>query len=187
MRVTHDGGRLITGSESGTVEVFDLLTGDRLQAWEEHQEAVCALIISPDDRFILSAGGDMNRSQDSAVRVLDLQTTACLRKLEGTAQRVEALALSRDGRYLVSGGSDPLLHLWELDWEFEFPEPKEWDEGVRPYLENFLALHTLQGGKDAWSEVDFREFLVSLGYHGYGWLHETGIRKALGEMSGRRA
>jgi len=186
MRVTHDGRRLITGSESGTVEIFDLFTGDRLQAWEEHQEAVCALIISPDDRFIFSAGGSMNRSRDSAVRVLDLQTTACLRKLEGTAQRVEALALSPDGRYLVSGGSDPSLHLWELDWEFEFPGPADWDEGARPYLENFLTLHTSQAGEPAWSETDFQELLISLGYHGYGWLREEGVRRKLEEMARER-
>lgn len=82
-----------------------------------------------------------------------------------------------------------MLRLWELDWEFEFNQPADWDEGTRPFLNAFLTVHTpnvdgtVRRGTPIWTEDDFRCLLEKLGCAGYGWLRPEGIRQELNEMA----
>jgi hypothetical protein len=117
------------------------------------------------------------------------------------------MAVSPDGRYLLSGGEDDFLILWELDWEYEFPEPSDWDETARSYLESFLSLHShyslgkpgaelplhekltqlsIPVGAPTWREADFQDLLYSLGCAGYGWLKPEGVRRELERMAAER-
>jgi hypothetical protein len=87
-------------------------------------------------------------------------------------------------------GSGTHLRLWELEWDYEFPERKNWDEGARPHLENLLTLHCAVGedrstrvGKPAWTEENFQKLLMNLQYCGYGWLRPEGVRRQLEKMT----
>jgi hypothetical protein len=112
--------------------------------------------------------------------------------------------LSIDGRWALSGSRDSTLRLWELDWELEAPDPADWDDGARPYLETFLTLHapytgTLpqdrepseeeiqqalsRRGKPSWTDQDFQELLQQLQYAGYGWLRPEGVRAKLEQLA----
>ena len=51
-------------------------------------------------------------------------------------------SISADGRYALSGSEDNTIRLWFLDWELDDREPADWDAAARPYLQNFLTLHT---------------------------------------------
>ena len=84
------------------------------------------------------------------------------------------------------------LHLWELDWEYEFPEPAEWDDGVQPYVDAFLTcLCKLEPdgwsreGKPHWAGPDFRRLMEDLPYRGYGWLRADGLRRKLQELTSK--
>ena len=66
----------------------------------------------------------------------------CLRTFAGHLDAVTAVAFSADGRYAFSGSADRTIKVWILDWELADPQPADWDEGARPYLEAFLRLHT---------------------------------------------
>ena len=97
-------------------------------------------------------------------------------------------------RFVLSASEDATVRLWELDWDYDFPDPADWDEGARPYLDIFLTLHTPYGpdgltrrGKPQWSEGDFQNLLKDLGYRGYGWLRPEGVRKKLEELARERA
>ena len=80
--------------------------------------------------------------------------------------------------------------LWEQVWVYEFPEPSDWDEGARPYLEKFLTLccpvdkdGIRSVGKPVWNDEDFKKLLNELQHRGYGWLRPQGVRKKLEEMT----
>jgi WD40 repeat protein len=119
-----------------------------------------------------------------------LATGRCLHTFEGHKRSVGAFALTPDGRYAVSGSDDNTLRLWGLDWDYQFPELAEWDEGARPYLEIFLTLHTPYGpdglsrvGTPTWTEDDFQKLLTELGYRGYDSLRPQGVRRELEKMA----
>ena len=98
--------------------------------------------------------------------------------------------MSRDGRWCLSGSFDKTVRLWELDWEYEFPEPADWDEGARPHFEIFLTLQCPVGddgltrvGRPSWTEGDFQRLLTDLQYRGFGWLRPDGMRRQLEKMT----
>jgi hypothetical protein len=80
--------------------------------------------------------------------------------------------------------------LWEFLWDYEIPEPADWDEGARPYLENSLLHHCPYGpdglthvGQPSWTDEDFRGLFRELQIRGYGWLRPEGVKTKLLEMA----
>ncbi len=84
--------------------------------------------------------------------------------------------------------------VWELDWDYEFPDAADWDEGARPLLETFLHARVpyadplveegpLRRGVPAWDEGDFESRLHQLEDAGYGWLQPEGVRRELERMA----
>ena len=164
---------------------------------EGHTGSVLSVAFSPDGRTALSGSGELG-GQDHTVRLWDLATGREVRRMEGHTEPVRSVAFSPDGRYALSGSgswesTDHTLRLWEFDWEWDFPDPADWDEGARPYLEIFLTLHTPYGpdglsrvGAPQWTEEDFQQLLKELGIRGYGWLRPAGVRRELERMARER-
>jgi WD40 repeat protein len=183
-----DGRYALSGSWDDTLKLWDVKTGKCLRTFEGHKGGVNSVCFSPDGRYALSG------SEDKTLKLWDVETGKCLRTFEGHKDSVESVCFSPDGRYALSGSVDKTLKLWVLDWELEEKEPADWDEGARPYLENFLTLHTPYGsdgltrqGKPQWTEEDFQKLLQELGYRGYGWLRPEGVRRKLEELAKGRS
>ena len=104
-----DGRRAVSGSEDGTLRVWNLDTGACLRVFEGHTWAVNSVALCADGRRAVSG------SQDKTLRVWDLDTGACLRVLEGHSETVKSVAVYRDGRRAVSGSWDGTLRVWNLD------------------------------------------------------------------------
>ncbi|MDI7276637.1 MAG: hypothetical protein QME94_11720, partial [Anaerolineae bacterium] len=184
---TPDGRWAVSGSEDNTLRVWDLGSGVCLRILEGHRASVTAIALTPDGRWAISG------SYDGTLRLWDLASGACLRQLESHGPVYRFVALTRDGHYLLTGGSGAhAIAQWVLDWDYEFPEPADWDEGARPYLESFLRLHTpawkgpFQRSRPVWEAGDLQELFAELGLRSYGWLRPEGVRRKLEEMAARR-
>ncbi len=169
------------------LDVWNLEKDQQVCRLGGHKGIIRTVVFSPDQKFLIS-GGD-----DKAVRVWDSLSGEEISCLQGHTHRVSSVAISADGRYVVSGSWDNTIRIWALDWDLDFPDPADWDEGARPYLEIFLTLHTPYGpdglsrqGKPQWTQEDFQKLLTELGYRGYGWLRPEGVRRKLEEMAKER-
>ena len=177
--VSPEGRHIVSGSRDNTLGVWDLGTGRCLHTLRGHTNWVNSVAVSPDGRHIVSGSGDFIGNQDNTLRVWDLGTGRCLHTLQGHTSFVYSVSVSPDCRHIVSGSNDKTLRVWELIWDLEFPDPVDWNEGVRPYLEIFLALH-----KGKWGEEDFNLLIDELASkRGYGWVRAEGIRKELEKMT----
>ncbi len=74
-----------------------------------HIGPVQSVAVSPEGRYVLSAG------EDGTIRVWDVYSGTELQCLRGHAQRVNALSVSADGRYLLAGDAGGSLALWDLE------------------------------------------------------------------------
>lgn len=154
--------------------LFDLRSGALLRTMENgHEMGVNSIAISPDGKCAVSC------SEDHTIKIWDIQTGKCYITITKHTMPVNAVAISQDGNLIVSGSQDKTLIVWRAIWDLEFPDPVDWDEGVRPYLNIFL---TLRKGK--WSEEDFKVLIDEMASkRGYGWVRPEGIRKELEKMT----
>jgi WD40 repeat protein/serine/threonine protein kinase len=187
-----------------TLNLLEVQTGQIFT--ETTQELLTSVCISSDGRFALSGGGTFGMSGSNIVRLWDLESGQCLRELSvhgKRSSRITSVVLSDNNQFALAVSDDGDLTLWNLDWNLEDRLPADWDEKARPYLENFLVLHTPYAGtlpidRDptekevtlaltrrgtlTWTEEDFQKLLYTLGCAGYGWLRPEGVRQQLETM-----
>jgi WD40 repeat protein len=107
-------GNLITGSEDGTLKVWDA-KGELLATMRGHEEAVRAVALLPNGETMLSA------SDDRTVKRWDLNTFKEISTLRGHTLPISSLAVGADGKSAASGAADPTndnrgeLILWDLE------------------------------------------------------------------------
>lgn len=200
-RFALSGAGKVTGKDitpDYTLKLWDVSTGKCLQTFEGHTDFVCSVSLSADNRFALSG------SADATVKLWDATTGICLHTFEGHEDQVNSVCLSTDSRFALSASKDGMVKQWTLVWELEDRPSVDWDEGARPYLKNFLTLHTpyaaslptdhepteaeitlaiTRRGTPAWTESDFQDLLYTLGCVGYGWLRPEGVRQQLEAMA----
>jgi WD40 repeat protein len=105
------GTRLAVAYERDTVvRLWDVPGRRLLRELGGHYDGVFAVLFTPDDRAIVSAG------EDGTIRFWDAASGTPLGAHEGHSGRIWGLALSPDGKTLASAGRDGTVRLWE-------PEP----------------------------------------------------------------
>jgi WD40 repeat protein/tetratricopeptide (TPR) repeat protein len=96
-----DGKTLAVASLGGTVQLWEVATGELQETLKGHSSAVTAVAFSPDGRTLASG------SNDQTVRLWNLATRRQLMQLDagsGAMGSVYSLAFSPDGKHLLIGG-----------------------------------------------------------------------------------
>ncbi|KAM3106789.1 WD40 domain-containing protein [Phormidesmis sp. 146-33] len=101
------GDMLASGSDDGTLRLWQVPDGQVVAVFNCHTYAVFALAISADGQHLVSAG------RDQAVHLWNLQGQS-LKTLHGFTNGIQSLSLSPDGQTLASRGQDETIHLWHL-------------------------------------------------------------------------
>lgn len=107
--VMADGRRAVSGSDDGTVRLWDLETGEEMYRFDGHAGGVTAVAMTADGRRAVSG------SFDRTVRLWDLESGREIRCFEGHRGGITAIAVTADGRRAVSGSFDRSVRLWNLE------------------------------------------------------------------------
>jgi hypothetical protein len=102
-----DGTRLASGSDDGTVRVWDARTGQEALVLRGHARWVSSVSFSPDGTRLASASGD------NTVRVWDARTGQEALVLRGHTNRVNSVSYSPDGTRLASASGDGTVRVWD--------------------------------------------------------------------------
>ena len=113
MAVTPDGQRAVSGSDNGTLKVWDLASGRKLRTLAGHDHVVVAVAVTPDGRRVVSA------SADKTVRVWELEKSETL-AIFACDDVALCCAFSDALKLIVAGDAGGHLHFLRL----EEPKPK---------------------------------------------------------------
>ena len=102
-----DGKTLASASEDGTVQLWEVSTGQVKASLKGHTHHVHSMAFSPDSATLASA------SPDGTIRLWDVSTGQLKDSLEGHTDAVESVAFSPDGTTLASASEDGTIWLWD--------------------------------------------------------------------------
>jgi WD40 repeat protein/serine/threonine protein kinase len=185
LKLTPNGMYVIILTTNGEIRIVD-------NAFQRQQSCVLtkpinSIALSQDGNFMVG-GGD-----DGFLYAWKVVSANEIFRSKAHLDPIRQVAFAPSGEFVLSVGRDSKICLSRLDWDYDFPDPADWDEGARPYLDIFLTLHTPYGpdglsrvGKPQWTEEDFQKLLQELGYRGYGWLRPEGVRRELEKMAKER-
>lgn len=110
--VRPDGRVVVTGDDTGTVQVFDVASRAILKTWKEHKQPVWVSKFSPSDPTALFTASD-----DRTVRLWDLPAESSSRTFVGHTDYVRSGAFMpgsmASSGLLVSGSYDRTVRLWD--------------------------------------------------------------------------
>jgi COMPASS component SWD3 len=108
--MSPNGKILVSGSEDGTIGLWNLPQGKPIGTLEEHEAGVRAIAFSPDGKMLVSA------SADNTINVWQMpKVKTPAYTLTGHSDWVKCLAISPDSKILASGSQDKTIKLWKLD------------------------------------------------------------------------
>jgi len=106
--LSPDGRTALSTAGDGSVNLWDVQTGEIIRRFEGHTDATSSVAFMPDGRTAISG------SEDRTMIQWDLQTGDIIRRFEGHPDEVWSLAISPDGLYIASGGSERNIILWDI-------------------------------------------------------------------------
>jgi WD40 repeat protein/transcriptional regulator with XRE-family HTH domain len=107
MALDARGQLLASGSEDGTVRLWELPSGRPLATLQGHTSGVYSVALAAAGQLLASG------SADGTVRLWDLPSGRALATLPGHTGVVRGVALSAGGHLIASGGFDETVRLWE--------------------------------------------------------------------------
>ena len=103
-----DGRTLTSGSDDGTIKLWDVATQEEIATLTGHSSFVYSVALSPDGRTLASGSGDRT------IKLWDVATGRLIATLTGHSDGVWSVAFSPDGRTLASGSGDETIKLWDV-------------------------------------------------------------------------
>ncbi|KAL6790855.1 hypothetical protein J3E68DRAFT_443102 [Trichoderma sp. SZMC 28012] len=106
MAFSHDSTLLASGSRDQTLKVWDLVTGECLQAMTGHTDFILSVEFSHDSSRLVSA------SSDHTIRIWHTETGECIRMLTDHSGPVTSVIFSPDSTLIASGSEDSTVRIW---------------------------------------------------------------------------
>jgi WD40 repeat protein/nucleoside phosphorylase/uncharacterized protein YjbI with pentapeptide repeats len=102
-----DSRRLAAALSDGSLNVWNVLTGEQVAQLERHTGRANCCAFSPDGRWLVSGG------EDCSLRLWDVSSRECLRVFTGHEGTVNTCAFAANGQWIASGADDGTLRIWD--------------------------------------------------------------------------
>ncbi|MDF5728027.1 MAG: hypothetical protein PUP92_08295 [Rhizonema sp. PD38] len=112
--VMPDGRSVISGSQSGVLQIWDTSSGEELFALDDNASGITAIDVSPNGRFAFVTSGLPHYLSDNTLRVWDLEKRQLVARFIGESP-MTACAVAPDGVTVVVGDASGQVHFLHLE------------------------------------------------------------------------
>lgn len=106
--VSPNGKTLAVAAGDKTIQLWNIVTRNKIGTLSGHNGVVWAVAFSPDGKYIASGGGNQT------LKLWDTATQKEIATLNGHTGAIWCLAFSPDSKFLASGSGDNTIKLWDL-------------------------------------------------------------------------
>ncbi len=103
-----EGARLASGSNDGTILLWDSTTGQQLRTLSGHSQDIYSVAFSPDGQLLVST------SPDQTIRLWDAQSGREVRRFANGGCTSWSAIFHPNGEWVASGDFDQQVRLWEV-------------------------------------------------------------------------
>jgi WD40 repeat protein len=103
-----NGKFVVSGSDDGSVRVWDVHRAIQLREMKGHTDWVRAVVMFPDGKHVASA------SDDHTIRIWDLVSFQCNRIVDTGFDWLRVIAVSKNGSILFTGDDSENIKAWEV-------------------------------------------------------------------------
>ena len=104
----EDGSLLASGTEDGTITLYDTSSWERDQVLLGNEDDIYALAFRPGHHELIAAGSEL-------INLWDIPTGRLLYSFVGSRGETYAADFSPDGDLLATGGEDTVIYLWNVE------------------------------------------------------------------------
>jgi len=159
-----DGKKIVSGSPSNAIKVWDADSGIGLMTLSGHEEFLTGLAFTPDGKRIVSS------SNDRTLRIWDASTGQQLMILKGHEDRINEVVISPDGKRIVSVSLDRTAKVWDITTGAELIALHGLDKAVKSVAFSDDGARIATGGHTGkikvWDAANGTELTTLLGHRG---------------------
>jgi WD40 repeat protein len=104
-----DGTRLVTASERGVLQLWDMKTALPLNTINAHHTPIASVAFSPDGLLLVTAS-----TGDPVARIWNANTGSLVHELTGHSGGITHAEFSHDGHSVVTSGTDMTARVWNV-------------------------------------------------------------------------
>ncbi len=112
--VMPDGRSVISGSQSGVLQIWDISSGEELLALDDNASGITAIDVSPNGRFAFATSGLPHNLSDNTLRVWDLEKKQVIAPFI-VESPMTACAVAPDGVTVVVGDANGQVYFFRLE------------------------------------------------------------------------
>ncbi|HVX11023.1 MAG TPA: WD40 repeat domain-containing protein [Pirellulales bacterium] len=109
------GQTLVSACDGGLVKVWDAATGQEQGSWQEHRQQIYCASISPDEKWLVTGGGNWTTGDPGELIVWERQTGRVRARLAGHRLAVWSIVFMPDGERFFSSDSAGAVKVWNVE------------------------------------------------------------------------
>jgi len=110
VRFILNGGRLISGSRDGTINCWEVKSGNLIKSLKVGFYSTKAMTFAQDGKmFVLN--------KDREIEVWDVERGKIIKTIKGEFDEAMCMGCRADGKFLLTGNTDGTVDLWDVETE----------------------------------------------------------------------